>query len=126
MGRSSVVLDEIGCLVQATGCGDGNAFATLYDRTASVMFGLIQHASGDSAAVERAMVRVYVRVWRTAPAFDPTVTSGGAFLMDALYREFDGRERRDHARCARARRASPDGRRVSPARPAVPRRARPR
>ena len=97
MGRSSVVPDEVGGLLQAVGCGDVDAYAAFYDRTASVVFGLLQHTLGESAA-ERVMVRVYTQVWRTAPTFDPTVTSGGGFLMQAVYRELarDGRERRDH------------------------------
>ena len=96
MGRSGVVPDEVGGLVQAIGCGEVDAFAALYDRTASVVFGLLQHTLGEPAAVERAMVRVYMRVWRTAPAFDPAVMSGGAFLIDAVHRESNGPERRDH------------------------------
>jgi RNA polymerase sigma-70 factor, ECF subfamily len=116
MGRSGAAPDEVGGLLQAAGCGDVDAFAALYDRTASVVFGLLQHTPGDSAAAERAMVRVYVRVWRTAPAFDPAVMSGGAFLIEAVHREFDGRERRDHARCVRTPRATPDRHR-GPGRP---------
>ena len=95
MGRGGVAPDEVGDLLRAAGCGDGDAFAALYDRTASVVFGLLQHTLGESAA-ERAAVRVYVQVWRTAAAFDPAVMSGGAFLMEAVHREFDERKGRDH------------------------------
>jgi len=114
VGRSGVELDEVGGLLQAAGCGDVDAFdafaafAAFYDRTASVVFGLLRHALGESAAAERATVRVYVRVWRTAPTFDPAVMAGGAFLIQAIHREFDGRERRDDARCARADHAETD------------------
>ena len=100
MGRSGVALDEVGCLLQATGRGDVDAFAALYGRTASVVFGLLEHMTEDPAVAERAMVRVYVRVWRTAPVFDPAVMSGRAFLVEAVHREVDGRERRGHAVCA--------------------------
>jgi WhiB family transcriptional regulator, redox-sensing transcriptional regulator len=34
-----VELDEVGGLLQAAGCGDADAFAAFYDRTASVVFG---------------------------------------------------------------------------------------
>ena len=90
MGRSGVALDEVGCLLQATGRGDVDAFAALYGRTASVVFGLLEHMTEDPAVAERAMVRVYVRVWRTAPVFDPAVMSGSAFLVEAVHREVDG------------------------------------
>jgi RNA polymerase sigma-70 factor, ECF subfamily len=82
VGRSSVELDEVGGLLQAAGCGDADAFAAFYDRTASVVFGVLHHALGEAAA-ERAMVRVYVRVWRTAPDFDPAMMSGASFLLRA-------------------------------------------
>ena len=101
MGRTGGAADEIGRLVQATGGGDVDAFAALYDRTASGVFGFLSRAPGDPVAAERATVRVYMRVWRTAPAFDPAVMSGGAFLLRALLREFDDRERRDDAGRAR-------------------------
>ena len=95
MGRSGVAPDEVADLLRAAGCGDDDAFAALYGRTASVVFGLLQHTLGESAA-ERAAVRVYVQVWRTAAAFDPAVMSGGAFLLEAVYRELDERKGRDH------------------------------
>ena len=95
MGRSGVAPDEVGDLLRAAGRGAGAAFAALSDRTASGVFGLLQPTLGESAA-ERAAVRVYVQVWRTAAAFDPAVMSGGAFLLKAVYREFDERKGRDH------------------------------
>jgi DNA-directed RNA polymerase specialized sigma24 family protein len=94
VGRSWVPLDEVGGLLHAAGRGDLDSFAAFYDRTAPVVFNLLQHVLGDSTAAERATVRVYVRVWRTASAFDPAVTSGGTYLMQTLQWEFDGRERR--------------------------------
>ena len=69
------------------------------------MFGLLlRHVPGDTAAAERAMIRVYARVWRTAPVFDPAVLTGGAFLLKALLRETAGRDRGDHVVCAHATR----------------------
>ena len=99
VGRSGVALDEVGGLLQAAGGGDMGAFAAFYERTASMVFGLLHHALGESAAAERATVRVYVRVWRSAPAFDPAVMTGGAFLMQVMHREFGGPERRADAPC---------------------------
>jgi RNA polymerase sigma-70 factor (ECF subfamily) len=91
VGRQGVALDEVGGLLQAAGRGDDAAFAAFYDRTAPVVFDLLRHALGDAAAAERATVRVYVRVWRTAPAFDPAGMSGCAFLVEAVHREYGRR-----------------------------------
>ena len=46
----------------------------------------------DSRAAEPGTVRVYVRVWRTASAFDPAVCRAGSYLMQTLHWEFDHRE----------------------------------
>jgi len=59
----------------------------------------------DSRAAEPGTVRVYVRVWRTASAFDPAVCRAGSYLMQTLHWEFDHRERRGDARCAHGDRA---------------------
>ena len=90
MGRR-VAPDEVGGLLQAVGCGDVEAFAAFYDRTASLVFNFLQRALGESAAAERATVQVYTRVWRSADTFDPAVTSGCTFLLQAVRRELDGR-----------------------------------
>ena len=94
MGRSDVSADEVSGLLQASGAGDIAAFAAFYERTASVVFRILQHALGEPSA-ERATVRVYVRVWRTAPTFDPATMSGDTFLIQAVYREFGRARSRD-------------------------------
>ncbi len=109
MSRRSIALDEVGGLLHAAGGGDTDAFATLYDRTAPAVFGLLTRVLGESAAAERAMVRIYVRVWRTAPAFDAAVVSGGTFLMEAVHRELGGRGRRGRAECPHLRQLRGDG-----------------
>jgi hypothetical protein len=83
VSRSAVELDEVDTLLQAAGRGDFDAFASFYDRTAPAVFNHLHHVLGDTAAAERATVRVYVRVWRTAPVFDPAVMSGASFLLRA-------------------------------------------
>jgi RNA polymerase sigma-70 factor, ECF subfamily len=98
VGRSSIALDEVSGLLQAAGAGDMDALAAFYERTASVVFTLLCQAFRESTAAERATVRVYVHVWRTAAAFDPATMSGYTFLMLALHREIDGRELRHDAR----------------------------
>ena len=93
MGRRCAAPDDVGSLLQAAGHDDLDAFAALYDRTASVIFRMLCHALEEPAVAERAMVRVYTRVWQTASSYDPDRMSGGAFLVEAVSREF-GRRRR--------------------------------
>jgi RNA polymerase sigma-70 factor, ECF subfamily len=90
VGRLRVESDEVGWLLQAAGRGDVDAFAAFHDRTAPLVFGLLRHAYGESAAAERVTVRVYVRVWRAAPTFDSGVMTGGSFLVEAVHQEFEG------------------------------------
>jgi RNA polymerase sigma-70 factor (ECF subfamily) len=93
VGRRGVVLDDVGSLLRAAGNDDIDAFAALYDRTAPVVFQMLSRALAEPAAAERAMVRVYTRIWRTASSFDPARMSGGAFLVQAVSREFDRQDR---------------------------------
>ena len=97
MGRRCAVSDDVGSLLQAAGNDDIDAFAAFYDRTSSVVFRILCQALEEQAAAERAMVRVYARVWRTASSFDPDRMSGGAFLTHAVSREVG---RRDRSWCA--------------------------
>ena len=94
MGRGGVAPDEVGDLLQGAGAGDVDALAPFYERTSPLVFNLLNYALGELAAAERATVRVYVHVWRTAPAFDPASMSGCTFLLRAVHRELDGRRRR--------------------------------
>ncbi|MGH3804021.1 MAG: sigma factor [Pseudonocardiaceae bacterium] len=78
-------------LLLAAGRGDVGACADFYDRTASVVFGMLRGALGDSAVAEEATSRVYVRLWRTAPRFNPTTRSASSMLMRVTRRELVGR-----------------------------------
>jgi RNA polymerase sigma-70 factor (ECF subfamily) len=104
VGRRGTALDDVGRLLHAAGNDDSDAFAAFYDRTSPVVFRILCCAFEDSVAAERAMVRVYVRVWRSASSFDPAQMSGGAFLMQAVSREFHGRDRSWRAGSTQSRR----------------------
>ena len=92
MGRSGTVQDEVGSLLRAAGNDDVDAFAAFYDRTAPAMFNLLRREL-DEPAAERATVRVYLGVWRTAAAFDPARMSGWTFLLHAVHRDRSCRPR---------------------------------
>src|SRR4051812_3251974 len=83
VSRSAVELDEIDPLLRAAGRGVFAASPSFYDRPPPAVFNHLHHVLGDTAAAERATVGVYVRVWRTAPVFDPAAMLGAAFLLRA-------------------------------------------
>lgn len=84
------VADE---LLVAAGRGDLGALAAFYDRTAPAVLGLLRAVLGAAPQAERAAERVYLRVWRTAPRFDPAGGSAYALLLGAARRELVGRVR---------------------------------
>ena len=92
MGRSGTAQDEVGSLLRAAGNADAAAFAAFYDRTSPVIFNVLRREL-DEPAAERATVRVYLRVWQTASAFDPARMSGWAFVLHAVYHDRRSRPR---------------------------------
>lgn len=81
---SNAVLDE---LLAAAGQGDVGALGALYDGTAPVVFGLLRCMLGSATRAERATERVYLRLWRTSPQFDPDSTSALSLLLSHARRE---------------------------------------
>lgn len=81
-------LDEhvVPVLLAAVGRGELDALGARYDRTAPLVFGLLRGALGARRAAE-ATERVYLRVWRGAPAFDPAHDSACTLLLRATRRE---------------------------------------
>lgn len=78
-------------LLVAAGRGDLGAFATFYDRTAAVVYGLLRTVLGDDASAEQATERVYLHLWRNAARFDPTGRSAYALLLCTARRELTAR-----------------------------------
>lgn len=79
--------DSTDVLLTAIGRGDLDAFAAFYDRTASTVFGILQTGT---RSTEQATGRVYLGVWRAAPAFEAGRRSAYATLMAATRRELAG------------------------------------
>lgn len=78
-------------LLVAAGRGDLGAFATFYDQTAAVVFGLLRAVLGDPAMAEDATGRVYLHLWRDAARFDPSGRSAYALLLFTARRELVAR-----------------------------------
>lgn len=74
-------------LLLAAGRGDLVAYADFYDKTASAVFRALRGMLGEPDRAERATERVYLRLWSTAPRFDPTGMSAWSLLMLIARRE---------------------------------------
>lgn len=85
-----VVVDA---LLRAAGQGDSGAFGAFYDQTAPAVFGLLCGVLGEQMPAEQATERVYLRLWRSAPRFNPTNGSARCVLLRAACRELVCRPR---------------------------------
>lgn len=64
----------------ATGQGDRRAFADVYRRTSAKLFGICLRVCGEFAAAQDVLHDVYLKVWRSAGAFDPLKSSPVTWL----------------------------------------------
>lgn len=78
-------------LLVAAGHGDLQALAAFYDETAPAVFGLLHSVLGHPTLAEQATRRVYLQLWRTAAAFEPTTRSAYSLLLRTTRRELIGR-----------------------------------
>lgn len=77
-------------LLLAAGRGEVDALGAFYDSTAPTVFGLLQRVIGDPEQVARATERVYLRLWSSAPRFDPDDRSADALVLHVARREIAG------------------------------------
>jgi len=81
--------------------GDQAAFATVYDRAAARVFGLVSRVVRDPAQSEEVTQEVMLGVWRTASRFDPHRGSAMVWLMTLAHRRAVDRVRSGQAAAAR-------------------------
>jgi RNA polymerase sigma-70 factor (ECF subfamily) len=62
-------------LMSQTAAGDAEAFAELYDRLASRVFGLIVKVLGTRRGADDVLQEAFWKVWRTAGEYDPARSS---------------------------------------------------
>ena len=72
---------ELTGLLARTAAGDTAAFAELYDKTSSRVYGMVLRVIRDSGFAEETTQEVFLQVWRTADKFDPTKGSAVSWLM---------------------------------------------
>ena len=73
--------DELNQLLSQTGRSDNKAFAELYKRTSSMLFGVCLRMLRDRGAAEEVLQETYTTVWRRAAGFDAKKGSATTWLM---------------------------------------------
>jgi RNA polymerase sigma-70 factor, ECF subfamily len=86
--------------------GDQSAFATVYDRSAAQVFGLVRRVIRDPAQSEEVTQEVMLEVWRSASRFDPHRGSAMAWLMTLAHRRAVDRIRSGQAAAEREARSA--------------------
>jgi RNA polymerase sigma factor (sigma-70 family) len=73
--------DELNQLLQQTGRKDQKAFAELYKRTSSKLFGVCLRMLRDRGEAEEVLQETYTTVWRRADGFDASRASAITWLV---------------------------------------------
>ncbi|WP_426700368.1 sigma-70 family RNA polymerase sigma factor [Rhodanobacter sp. Col0626] len=73
--------DELNQLLQQTGRNDQKAFAELYKRTSSKLFGVCLRMLRDRGEAEEVLQETYTTVWRRAGSFDASRASAITWLV---------------------------------------------
>lgn len=71
-------------LLLAAGRGEQAALGTLFDRTASVVYGCLQRLLSDPTAAAQSTANVYVQLWRAATRFRPAGGSAHSMLTQLI------------------------------------------
>ncbi len=97
-------------LLLDVGAGDQQAFATLYDHVAGLVYANIRRVLCDTARTDTVAEEAFVEVWRQAPRFDPAQMRAVAWILDLAHRLAEERVRYDASRAD----AGPGGPRAEP------------
>lgn len=73
--------DELNQLLQQSGRNDQKAFAELYRRTSSKLFGVCLRMLRDRGEAEEVLQETYATVWRRASSFDASKASAITWLV---------------------------------------------
>lgn len=77
---------ELSQLMAQVASGDQLAFATLYDATSRVVFGIVLSVVRDRAQAEEVTQEIYVEAWTSAPKFDAARGSVSGWLNTIAHR----------------------------------------
>ncbi len=85
-------------LLSRTGQGDSRAFAELYERVATRLFGVCLRMLRDRNEAEEVLQEVFVTVWRRARDFDSSVAAATTWLVTLARNKAIDRLRQQRAR----------------------------
>lgn len=88
---------DLDTLLRQVARRDVDAFAALYDRTRARVYGLVTRVLRDHGYSEEITQEIYLEVWRSAEAFDPSRGSALAWLMTMAHRRAVDRVRAEQA-----------------------------
>ena len=74
-------------LLKLSGRGDQDAFALLYDATASRVFGLAVRVVRDPAQAEEVAQEAFTEIWRSSSRFDPDRGSPLSWILTIVHRK---------------------------------------
>lgn len=72
---------ELVSLLAAVGKGDLVAFERLYDATRAKLYGVLLRILGKPALADAVMHETYLKIWKMADQFDPTIASPVTWLV---------------------------------------------
>ncbi len=93
--RAEAHLDDVLRLVAR---GDEDAFATFYDLTSSLVYGVILKVVRDPSMAQEVTQEVYVELWRLAPRFDSRKGAARSWTATVAHRRAVDRVRSEQAR----------------------------
>jgi RNA polymerase sigma-70 factor (ECF subfamily) len=84
-------------LLRRVAAGDQDAFARLYDATASRVFGLVKRLLRDHAQSEEVTQEIFLEIWQTAARYDPSKGGAMAWMLTMTHRRAVDRVRASQA-----------------------------
>jgi len=63
--------NALAALIGKAGEGDTSALGALYDRTGSLLFGLVLRMVPERTAAEELLLDIYARIWKESAGYDP-------------------------------------------------------
>ena len=78
--------DALSTLLARASRGDEQAFAELYDRSCTRIFGLVRRVVRDPAQAEEVTQEVFLTVWRESARYDPARGSALAWMLTIAHR----------------------------------------
>ncbi|MGL4305293.1 MAG: ECF RNA polymerase sigma factor SigK [Mycobacteriaceae bacterium] len=88
---------ELAALLEATAVGDQSAFALLYDRTSSRVYGMALRVLRDVNLAEDTTQEVFLQVWRSASNYNALQGAPLAWLMTIAHRRAVDRVRSEQS-----------------------------